>query len=56
MNRPVFGVGLDTGFNGIDVSAGDPSQSIFDAQEADGARLDLVTVTDHDGEVLRPVP
>ncbi|WP_211265794.1 LLM class flavin-dependent oxidoreductase [Actinacidiphila oryziradicis] len=47
MNGPVFGIGLDTGFNGMDVSAGDPGRLISDAQEADRARLDVVTVTDH---------
>jgi alkanesulfonate monooxygenase SsuD/methylene tetrahydromethanopterin reductase-like flavin-dependent oxidoreductase (luciferase family) len=47
MRSPVFGIGLDTGFNGMQGSPGDPDRLISDAQEADRAGLDVVTVTDH---------
>jgi hypothetical protein len=47
MSRPVFGIGLDTRFNGLEVCAGDPGWLISDALEADRAGLDVVTVTDH---------
>jgi len=47
MRLPIFGIGLDTGFNGMQLSTGDPDRLISDAQEADQAGLDVVTVTDH---------
>ncbi|MFB9926799.1 LLM class flavin-dependent oxidoreductase [Amycolatopsis halotolerans] len=43
----VFGVRLDSGFNGTAVGEGDPARLIAEAQEADHAGLDVVTVTDH---------
>jgi alkanesulfonate monooxygenase SsuD/methylene tetrahydromethanopterin reductase-like flavin-dependent oxidoreductase (luciferase family) len=45
--RTVFGIGLDSGFNGMDVTPGDPETLIRHAKEADSAGLDVVTVTDH---------
>ncbi|GAB3441376.1 LLM class flavin-dependent oxidoreductase [Streptomonospora sediminis] len=43
----LFGIGLDTGFNGMAASPGDPGQVVSDAQAADRAGLDVVTMTDH---------
>ncbi|OZM76241.1 LLM class flavin-dependent oxidoreductase [Pseudonocardia sp. MH-G8] len=43
----VFGMGLDSGFNGLGVVPFDPARLIADAREADRAGLDVVSVTDH---------
>jgi len=43
----VFGMGLDSGFNGLGVGHYDPATLIADAREADRAGLDVVSVTDH---------
>ncbi|GAA4889438.1 LLM class flavin-dependent oxidoreductase [Streptomonospora salina] len=43
----LFGIGLDSGFNGVEESPGDSDQLVSDARMADRAGLDVVTVTDH---------
>ncbi|WP_033289639.1 LLM class flavin-dependent oxidoreductase [Amycolatopsis jejuensis] len=43
----IFGIALDSGFSGAVESDGDPARLIADAQEADRAGLDIVTVSDH---------
>ncbi|GAA3526505.1 LLM class flavin-dependent oxidoreductase [Amycolatopsis ultiminotia] len=43
----IFGIGLDTGFNGADAGIHDPAVLLSQARNADRDGLDVVTMTDH---------